>query len=147
MSQQPANSKLDKQRRLAPVFFTLAVIITGLGIAQAVKGISWLAVISDFVMAAVLVALGLRVLKPLLDPRADAMTVSTPPDYAALVRDLQGQYSALLPGEPVRLAKRTSNLFRTRSESGVPGLDVTAFDGVLSVDPEGRTADVLGMKT
>jgi hypothetical protein len=64
VSQQPANSKADKQRRLAPVFFILAVIITGLGIAQAVKGLSWLAVIADFVMAAVLVALGLRVLKP-----------------------------------------------------------------------------------
>ena len=64
MSQPPANSKPDKQRRLAPVFFILAVIITGLGIAQAIKGISWLAVISDFVMAGVLVALGLRVLKP-----------------------------------------------------------------------------------
>lgn len=64
MSQQPARSKADKQRRLAPVFFILAVIIIGLGIAQAVKGISWLAVVSDFVMAAVLIALGLRVLKP-----------------------------------------------------------------------------------
>ena len=75
------------------------------------------------------------------------MTVSTPPDYAALVSDLQRQYSALPAGEPVRLAKRTSNLFRTRAESSVPGLDVTGFDGVLSVDPEGKTADVLGMTT
>jgi len=64
VSQQPPDRKADKQRRLAPVFFILAVIITGLGIAQAIKGISWLAVVSDFVMAAVLVGLGLRVLKP-----------------------------------------------------------------------------------
>ena len=28
-----------------------------------------------------------------------------------------------------------------------PGLDVTGFDGVLSVDVEARTADVLGMTT
>jgi uncharacterized membrane protein YadS len=64
VSQQPAKTKADKQRRLAPVFFVLAVIIAGLGVAQAIEGISWLAVISDFIMAAVLVALGLRVLKP-----------------------------------------------------------------------------------
>jgi uncharacterized membrane protein YadS len=64
VSQQPAKTKADKQRRLAPVFFVLAAIIAGLGVAQAIEGISWLAVISDFIMAAVLVALGLRVLKP-----------------------------------------------------------------------------------
>jgi FAD/FMN-containing dehydrogenase len=75
------------------------------------------------------------------------MTTSIPPDYAALVSDLQRQYAALPPHEPVRLAKRTSNLFRTRHESSVPGLDVSGFDGVLSVDPEAKTADVLGMTT
>jgi uncharacterized membrane protein YadS len=70
VSQQPAKTKADKQRRLAPVFFVLAVIIAGLGVAQAIEGISWLAVISDFIMAAVLVALGLRVLKPPPDQNA-----------------------------------------------------------------------------
>ncbi|HTY72577.1 MAG TPA: FAD-binding oxidoreductase [Actinomycetes bacterium] len=68
-------------------------------------------------------------------------------DYAGRVRDLQAQYAAIPPGEPVRLAKRTSNLFRTRTSDTVPRLDVTGFDGVLSVDPERRTADVLGMTT
>jgi hypothetical protein len=64
VSQQPSNAKADRQRRTAPIFFILAVVVIGLGIAQAVKGISWLAVIADFVMAGVLIALGLRVLRP-----------------------------------------------------------------------------------
>jgi FAD/FMN-containing dehydrogenase len=69
------------------------------------------------------------------------------PDYAGLVDALQAQYASIPPGAPVRLAKRTSNLFRTRAEDVVPKLDVSGFDGVLSVDPEGKTADVLGMTT
>ncbi|MFN8103119.1 MAG: FAD-binding oxidoreductase [Acidimicrobiia bacterium] len=48
---------------------------------------------------------------------------------------------------PVRLAKRTSNLFRTRRPVSGPGLDVTDFDRVLHVDVAGRTADVEGMTT
>jgi FAD/FMN-containing dehydrogenase len=51
------------------------------------------------------------------------------------------------PGAPVRLAKRTSNLFRFRDGIEVPGLDVSGFDEVLSVDPTARTADVQGMTT
>lgn len=47
----------------------------------------------------------------------------------------------------MRLAKRTSNLFRSRAATTSPGLDVTAFDGVLHVDPETATAEVLGMTT
>jgi FAD/FMN-containing dehydrogenase len=47
----------------------------------------------------------------------------------------------------VRLAKRTSNLFRPRQATGHPGLDVSAFDAVLSVDRDKRTADVQGMTT
>ena len=49
------------------------------------------------------------------------MTTSIPPDYAALVSDLQRQYAALPPHEPVRLAKRTSNLFRSRHDAERPG--------------------------
>ncbi|HEX6870806.1 MAG TPA: FAD-binding oxidoreductase [Micromonosporaceae bacterium] len=49
-------------------------------------------------------------------------------------------------GTPVRLAKRTSNLFRFGAQSG-QGLDVSGFDQVLSVDPAARTADVQGMVT
>lgn len=57
------------------------------------------------------------------------------------------QYSAIPPGEPVRLAKRTSNLFRPRTSVSTPGLDVSGLDSVLRVDPEARTADVQGMTT
>ena len=60
---------------------------------------------------------------------------------------LREQYVAIPRGEPVRLAKRTSNLFRSRAATTSPGLDVAAFDGVLSIDPEARTADVQGMTT
>ena len=67
--------------------------------------------------------------------------------YAALTTRLQQQYRALPTDAPVRLAKRTSNLFRPRAAATSPGLDVLAFDGVLNVDPEARTAEVLGMTT
>ncbi len=67
--------------------------------------------------------------------------------YQQLVQRLQRQYAAIPVGSPVRLAKKTSNLFRTRTEVATPGLDVAAFDGVLGVDPTNRTADVLGMTT
>jgi len=63
------------------------------------------------------------------------------------VAALRESYDAIPPGAPVRLAKRTSNLFRFREPSTAPGLDVSGFDQVLGVDPEGRTADVQGMTT
>ncbi len=68
-------------------------------------------------------------------------------DYAERVRRLLADYRAIPSGSPVRLAKQTSNLFRPRSKASTPGLDVAAFDGVLQVDPETRTAEVLGMTT
>ena len=68
-------------------------------------------------------------------------------DYAAAVDALRAGYAALPAGSPVRLAKHTSNLFRPRTPTTAPGLDVSAFTGVLSVDPADRTADVLGMTT
>lgn len=68
-------------------------------------------------------------------------------DYDARVGRLREQYTGLPPGSPVRLAKRTSNLFRQRAPLSSPGLDVTSFDGVLEVDPINRTADVQGMTT
>lgn len=67
--------------------------------------------------------------------------------YAQLVERLSEQYAAIPAGSPVRLMKKTSNLFRTRMTVGSPGLDVAAFDGVLAVDAENETADVLGMTT
>ncbi len=47
----------------------------------------------------------------------------------------------------MRLAKRTSNLFRSRAATGSLGLDVSGLTGVLHVDPTARTADVAGMCT
>jgi FAD/FMN-containing dehydrogenase len=68
-------------------------------------------------------------------------------DYAAGRSRLLADYAALPDGTPVRLAKRTSNLFRMREPGAAAGLDVSAFSGVLSVDTERWTADVLGMTT
>ena len=67
--------------------------------------------------------------------------------YRLRVDNLRRQYSAIPPGSPVRLAKKTSNLFRPRQRTAVAGLDVRAFDGVIEVDPDSRTADVQGMTT
>ena len=63
------------------------------------------------------------------------------------VRRLQASYDAIPHGSPVRLAKRTSNLFRPREAIATPGLDVSGLDGVVEVDPVARTADVQGMCT
>ena len=67
--------------------------------------------------------------------------------YDALVDALVANYRSLPQDAPVRLAKRTSNLFRSRTVSSSPGLDVSGFDGVLEVDPVTGTAEVLGMTT
>ncbi|MBV9650635.1 MAG: FAD-binding oxidoreductase [Pseudonocardiales bacterium] len=63
------------------------------------------------------------------------------------VQRLQASYRAIPAGSPVRLAKRTSNLFRPRASTGQPGLDVSGLTGVLEVDPASRTAEVSGMCT
>jgi FAD/FMN-containing dehydrogenase len=60
---------------------------------------------------------------------------------------LRSAYAAIPPGSPVRLAKRTSNLFRFSSGRPPAGLDVSAFGRVLRVDPAARTAVVGGMTT
>ena len=67
------------------------------------------------------------------------------------VERLGTSYSAIPPGDPVRLAKRTTNLFRARAASGAPGLDVSGLTGVIRVDPRPDqgppVADVQGMCT
>ncbi|MTB88343.1 FAD-binding oxidoreductase [Aeromicrobium senzhongii] len=63
------------------------------------------------------------------------------------VAALRASWDAIGPGQPVRLAKKTSNLFRPRSRSAGPGLDVSGLDGVIAIDPDARTADVQGMCT
>ncbi|MEV4663330.1 FAD-binding oxidoreductase [Micromonospora echinofusca] len=70
-----------------------------------------------------------------------------PVDHEGAVARLRRSYAAVPAGEPVRLAKRTSNLFRPRSAPRAPGLDVTGLTGVLAVDPVARMADVQGMCT
>jgi FAD/FMN-containing dehydrogenase len=68
-------------------------------------------------------------------------------EHEAARERLRAQYAAIPSGQPVRLAKRTSNLFRPRAALGAPGLDVRALNRVLSVDPERLVADVQGMTT
>ena len=67
--------------------------------------------------------------------------------HAAAVDRLLESYRAIPAGAPVRLAKATSNLFRTRARSTAPGLDVSGLRGVVSLDARARTADVQGMCT
>jgi FAD/FMN-containing dehydrogenase len=76
-----------------------------------------------------------------------SVTVTGTTQHQEAVRRLQASYAAIAPGSPVRLAKRTSNLFRPRDAIAVAGLDVSGLDGVISVDAEARTADVQGMCT
>ena len=60
---------------------------------------------------------------------------------ARLVRMVQDR-----AGRDIRLEKETSNLFRERTRQR-SGIDVTAFQHVLSVDPESRVIDTEGMVT
>jgi FAD/FMN-containing dehydrogenase len=66
------------------------------------------------------------------------------------VGTLLASYRSIPPGNPVRLAKRTSNLFRPRAATTGPGLDVSELTGVVQIDvadPDAATADVQGMCT
>lgn len=63
------------------------------------------------------------------------------------VARLRASYRRIPDGATVRLAKKTSNLFRKRAKNPHPGLDVSGLDRVISVDPDARTADVAGMCT
>ena len=67
--------------------------------------------------------------------------------YGRQVEILRAEYQSIPAGEAVRLAKKTSNLFRPRGRSSRRGLDVTGFDGVIEIDPELRIAEVQGMST
>jgi FAD/FMN-containing dehydrogenase len=67
--------------------------------------------------------------------------------HEAALRRLRESYDAIPAGAAVRLAKKTSNLFRPRDVVSAPGLDVSGLGGVISVDAEARTADVQGMCT
>jgi FAD/FMN-containing dehydrogenase len=67
--------------------------------------------------------------------------------HARAVEQLRASYAAIPVGEPVRLAKQTTNLFRPRAATTTPGLDVSGLSGVIEVDPVTRTAEVQGMCT
>jgi FAD/FMN-containing dehydrogenase len=68
------------------------------------------------------------------------------PAYERRVETMRRALLALPTDAPVRLRKPTSNLFRPRTGASSP-LDATGFDGVIALDPQARTADVLGMTT
>lgn len=68
-------------------------------------------------------------------------------EHEAAVARLRNSYAAIPAGAPVRLAKKTSNLFRPRDRSEAPGLDVSGLTGVIEVDAAARTAEVQGMCT
>jgi FAD/FMN-containing dehydrogenase len=71
-------------------------------------------------------------------------------EHQAAVERLRREYAAIPADQPVRLAKRTSNLFRFRdaaSSATSAGLDVAPFGTVLSVDADARTAVAGGMTT
>ncbi|WP_421843552.1 FAD-binding oxidoreductase [Mycobacterium sp.] len=67
--------------------------------------------------------------------------------HASGVERLLRSYQSIPASAPVRLAKTTSNLFRARVRRDTPGLDTSGLTGVISIDPERRTADVGGMCT
>ena len=58
-------------------------------------------------------------------------TLAAYESYRVASGRIQREYAASSPDAPVRLAKSTSNLFRVRDASSSPGLDVSAFSGVL----------------
>ena len=68
-------------------------------------------------------------------------------EHAAATRQAVAQLRSIADGTPVRLAKRTSNLFRARVPSDGPRLDVSAFSRPIDVDPVSLTATVQGMTT
>ena len=68
-------------------------------------------------------------------------------DYRRSVADARARIRSLPADAPVRLRKRTSNLFRPRQPSSGATLDATAFTGVIDLDVDARTADVGGMTT
>ena len=75
------------------------------------------------------------------------MTIPTAaPDLDQAAARAAEQVRTWPAGQAIRLAKKTSNLFRSRSEV-TQLLDLSDFDGVISVDPDSRTAVVGGLTT
>ncbi len=68
-------------------------------------------------------------------------------EHEAATAQAVSQLARIPADQPVRLAKRTSNLFRQRAVTAGPGLDVSGFDRSIDVDPVSLTAHVQGMTT
>ena len=83
----------------------------------------------------------------LIAPRSELPLLDDDGEHTRAVAALLDSYRAIPLGSRVRLAKRTSNLFRTRSRTEIPGLDVSGLGGVLDVDADNLAADVAGMCT
>jgi FAD/FMN-containing dehydrogenase len=81
------------------------------------------------------------------DRSAPPRATPGPDGYAQVTDRLAAEVAAVPPGAPIRLAKRTSNLFRDRRTAPRHRLDVGGLDRVFGVDPEARTAEVGGMTT
>jgi FAD/FMN-containing dehydrogenase len=67
--------------------------------------------------------------------------------HRAATARLLDEIAALPVDAPVRLGKRTSNLFRQRATTGTTRLDVSDFTHLVDIDPGARTARVQGMTT
>ena len=85
--------------------------------------------------------------KPVTQTQAQPRNPGWRPWYDSQVARVQAAIADLPKSAPIRLAKHTSNLFRPRETGRTVGLDVAAFDGVLAVDAQAGTAEVLGMTT
>lgn len=78
------------------------------------------------------------------------MSSSAWENHARAVRRLADSYTEIPTDAPVRLAKPTTNLFRVRTATSAPGLDVSGLNGVIEVvadSPDGPIAQVQGMCT
>jgi len=67
--------------------------------------------------------------------------------HRAATERLLDDLAALPADAPVRLGKRTSNLFRQRTSGDTARLDVSDFTHLVDIDPVARTARVQGMTT
>lgn len=82
-----------------------------------------------------------------LDPPQSSSGYEQSAAHRDAVDVLLASFRAVPPDDTVRLAKRTSNLFRERSRTRAPGLDVSGLTGVLAINRRDMTADVAGMCT
>ena len=61
--------------------------------------------------------------------------------------DLIKQFNILKKNGPIRIEKKTSNLFRNRNQVSKPKLNVRNFNSVISIDTKNHVVDVEGMTT